>query len=118
MKTFALAALLVLSTAAPATPLADCIIHVDASQTAKSGWTHPEFLEYRSLNDTTGWAGLEKIPHITITKPDQLPDFSKSGLGKRADVRNFRAFARSGCGGEMLFEGINVGCGACVSSPG
>lgn len=118
MKTFALAALVARSTAAPASPLADCIIHLDSSQATKAGWTHEEFFEYRSLNDTRGWAGLDKIPHVTIMKPGKLLDFSKSGLSERADVRDFRAFEESECGGELLFESINVGCGTCVSTPG
>ncbi|OQO09723.1 hypothetical protein B0A48_05126 [Cryoendolithus antarcticus] len=48
---------------------------------AGPGWTHDEYFEYLTLNDTTGWSGLSKLTYIDMADlPAQPSDLSKRNV--------------------------------------
>nr|OQO27359.1 hypothetical protein B0A51_05064 [Rachicladosporium sp. CCFEE 5018] len=88
-----------------------------ATPTAASGpgWTHDEYLEYLTLNDTTDWSGLSKLTYVNMADLPTEP----SVLSKRSGGNQFIGWELDKCQDQSRFSDDNFGSGVCVtgSSP-
>lgn len=78
------------------------------------GWTHEEYLEFLTLNSTTGWEPMARVPVYTVTEGQTL-DLGH-GLDKRGGGNKFIAYRGGSCAGTTSFTAENFGCGVCVTT--
>ncbi|EMD63204.1 hypothetical protein GGP41_005217 [Bipolaris sorokiniana] len=87
-----------------------------AACTDGPGWTPEEFAEYQSLNDTAGWAGMEKLVQCTVNADELTPAKSQGRIEARAGGRQWQGYSASGCSGGQTAVTSGFGCGVCVSA--
>jgi len=82
--------------------------------------TSDELTELETLNNTTGWAPMEKITHCTLEASDIKSDtgsINDHKLEARGGGNRFTARSAYGCSGSTIFDVHNFGCCACITIP-
>ncbi|KAK6225515.1 hypothetical protein QIS74_01562 [Colletotrichum tabaci] len=86
-------------------------------------WTPEEFAEYLTLDDTTGWAPMERIKHCQLDESDVLTDIPAvevphGTLKARSGGNRFVAYSADNCPTNNAIISVNnFGCGGCYSVP-
>ncbi|KAK3935201.1 hypothetical protein QBC46DRAFT_453664 [Diplogelasinospora grovesii] len=96
------------------------LVTVVAGYTCTEGtsWTPEEFAEYLTLNDTTGWAPMERIKHCYIDESDiqKTTEARSTELEARGGGNKYIAYSATGCNdNSVLFSVNDFGCGGCYS---
>ncbi|KAK0721758.1 hypothetical protein B0T26DRAFT_749244 [Lasiosphaeria miniovina] len=78
-------------------------------------WTPEELHEYLTLNDTTNWAPMAKMPQCTPEASELLAANETSTLEARRGGNKFIAYGVYHCGSNVLFSADNFCCGGCYS---
>ncbi|KAH6643881.1 hypothetical protein C7974DRAFT_8695 [Boeremia exigua] len=87
---------------------------VMAACTGGPGWTPEEFAEYLTLNDTTGWSGLNSIKYCTTEDLEEEAAASGVDLEARSGGNQWIGFSSSDCTAGYIETRTNFGCGLCV----
>ncbi|KAK3935202.1 hypothetical protein QBC46DRAFT_398069 [Diplogelasinospora grovesii] len=99
------------------------LVAVVAGYTCTEGesWTPEEYAEYLTLNDTTGWAPMEKIKHCYLDESDFKPEaasaHTRDTLEARGGGNQFIAYSQPNCpSNDALVSAVNFGCGGCYTT--